>query len=68
MIGGGHKGAAGFKIDDIKAELNKNKITAEHKQAKTNSIEKTGQTEPQRALKYNFRLLIFNYIRCLSFI
>ena len=25
---------AKFKIDDIKAELNKNKITAEHKQAK----------------------------------
>ena len=37
---------AKFKIDDIKAELNKNKITAEHKQAK--GEEKTKESRAER--------------------
>lgn len=60
---------SGFgEINDLTAKIitseciSQNKISsihvAEHKQAQTNSIEKTGKTEPQRALQYNFQLLI----------
>ena len=42
--------------------ISQNKISsihvAEHKKAQINSLEKTGLTEPQRALKYGFQLLV----------
>lgn len=60
---------SGFgEINEITADIitkeciSQNKISsihvAEHEKAQTNSIKKTGLTEPQRALKYGFKLLI----------
>lgn len=60
---------SGFgEINELSAKIitkeciSQNKISsihvAEHKQAQINSLEKTGLTEPQRALKYGFKLLI----------
>lgn len=60
---------SGFgEINELSAKIitkeciSQNKISsihvAEHKQAQINSLKKTGLTEPQRALKYGFKLLI----------